>query len=183
MSATIPSQWNVLHPLTPVPSAQRNETMLTSHARSVQSSSCAEGSFFARPICIRTRLATQARCTPEVSFTSSVQSLLSHPLRHPNRISLLFQRFNSTCCQSRTQPAHLMYAVLQPRYPNRIHHRGCLAFSGRRDGVPPSSGASQSPKSHQDMPVGLNLPIDPTVQHFILLRSARFILSHSTALD
>ena len=30
MSATIPSQWNVLHPLMVVPSAQRNETMLTS---------------------------------------------------------------------------------------------------------------------------------------------------------
>ena len=30
MSATIPSQWNVLRPLTLVPSAQRNETMLTS---------------------------------------------------------------------------------------------------------------------------------------------------------
>ena len=33
MSATSPSQWNVLHPLTLVPSAQRNETMLTSVTR------------------------------------------------------------------------------------------------------------------------------------------------------
>ena len=30
MSATIPSQWNFLQPLTLVPSAQRNKTMLTS---------------------------------------------------------------------------------------------------------------------------------------------------------
>ena len=46
------------------------------HTTSVQSSSCAEGSFFSSPICIRTRLETQARRTPEISFTSSVQSLL-----------------------------------------------------------------------------------------------------------
>ena len=59
------------------------------HTRSVQSSSCAEGGFFPSPICIRTRLATQARHTPEVSFTSSVRPLLSHPLRHPNCNSLV----------------------------------------------------------------------------------------------
>ena len=33
MSATIPSQWNVLHPLTLVPSAQRNGAILTSVTR------------------------------------------------------------------------------------------------------------------------------------------------------
>ena len=49
MSATIPSQWNVLHPLTLVPA--RNETRQYAHqrhTRSVQSSSCAEGGFFSQ---------------------------------------------------------------------------------------------------------------------------------------
>ena len=59
------------------------------HTRSVQSSSCAEGGFFPSPICIQTRLATQARRAPEVLFASSVRPLLQHPLSHTKCNSLV----------------------------------------------------------------------------------------------
>ena len=47
MSATIPSQWNVLRPLTLVP-AMEQDNARQRHTRSVQSSSCAEGGFFSK---------------------------------------------------------------------------------------------------------------------------------------
>ena len=47
MSATIPSQRNVLRPLTLVPQrATKGDNAHQRHTRSVQSSSCAEGGFF-----------------------------------------------------------------------------------------------------------------------------------------
>ena len=49
MSATIPSQWNVLHPLTLVSQrATKRDSAHQRHARSVKSSSCAEDGFFSQ---------------------------------------------------------------------------------------------------------------------------------------
>ena len=62
MSATIPSQWNVLRPLTLVP-AMEQDNARQRHTRSVQSSSCAEGGFFSK--------AQSTRTWPDAAFTSS----------------------------------------------------------------------------------------------------------------
>ena len=102
------------------------------HTTSVQSSSSAESSFFPSPSCIRTRLATQ-----EASYSRNIVHILcpvvvvaSSPPSEP-KLAVL-QRFNSTCCQSCAQPAHLRYAVL-----------GLLSFSAERPS--PSSQSSQPP--------------------------------------
>ena len=80
------------------------------HTRSVRSSSCAEGGFFPSPICISTRLATQARRTPEVSHPLSGRCCRILSAIRP--ATLWLSAFNSTCHQTGAQPVQLRHAVL-----------------------------------------------------------------------
>ena len=120
MSATVPSQVNVLHPLTLVSSAQRNETMLTSVTRDQTN---------------RRREPTQysyTACNPSASYSRGIFRNLcpvvvvaSSPPSEPQLAAL--HRFNSTCCQSHAQPAHLKYAVLGPLGRTTITELSTLA--------------------------------------------------------
>ena len=105
------------------------------HTRSVQSSSCAEGSFFSSPICLHGLQPTRVVLRP----------LLSHPLRLPNCNSLLISASVRRVHQIDAHPMHLRYAVprhdfLLRGFNHRVHHHirhcGCPAFTGCRDCVP-----------------------------------------------
>ena len=125
MSATIPSQWNVLHPLTLVPSAERNETMLTSVTRDQSSRRRALKAASSH----KPNQCPYTACNPSASFTRGMVRILcpvvvvaSSPPSEQQLAAL--QRFNSTCCQRHGKPAHLSYAVLGSSWPN--DHRQAL---------------------------------------------------------
>ena len=135
-SEAVPSQWNVLHPLTLVPSAQRNETTLTSVARDQSSRRRALKAATSH----KPNLYPYAACNPSALYSRGIVRIIcpvvvvaSIPPSEPQLAAL--QRFNSTCCQSHAQPAHLRYAVLRRSRPND-HHR---ALDARFHLDPPGS--------------------------------------------
>ena len=119
VSATIPSQWNVLHRLMLVPSAQRNETVLTSVTRDQSSRRRAlKAASFQKP-----NQYPYTACNPSASYSRDIVRILcpvvvvaSSPPSEPQLAAL--QRLNSTCCKSHTQPALLKYADLGPSRPD-----------------------------------------------------------------
>ena len=106
MFATIPSQWSVVRPLTLVPSAPRNETMLTSvtrdqssRRRALKAASSHKPNQY--PYTVRNPSASYSRCI--VRILCPVVVVASSPTFEPQLASL--QRLKSTCCQSHDQPA------------------------------------------------------------------------------
>ena len=91
MSATIPS------PTVDASSerATKQDNAHQHHARSVQTLSCPESGFFSQAQSVSVHGLQPLRVrTPEISFVSSVQSLLQHPLRLPNDNPMFFSVSN-----------------------------------------------------------------------------------------